>query len=78
MIDLGLGGNPGPPLDGVQWGAASYHPTLTIIAAAQSLYAQHSVDAIARHDAGARNLRVTSARIERHLGTGEPVAVCGA
>jgi len=28
------------------------------------LYAQHSVDAIARHDAGARNLRVTSHRIE--------------
>jgi hypothetical protein len=54
----------GVPLDGVQWGAASYHPTPTIIEAAQSLYAQHSVDAIARHDAGARNLRVTSTRIE--------------
>lgn len=64
LIDLGLGGNPGATLDGVQWGAASYHPTPTIIEAAQSLYAQHSVDAIARHDAGARNLRVTSARIE--------------
>jgi hypothetical protein len=64
VIDLGLGENPGVPLDGVQWGAASYHPTPTIIEAAQSLYAQHSVDAIARHDAGARNLRVTSSRIE--------------
>lgn len=64
VIDLGLGDALGDPLDGVQWGVASYHPTPTIIEAAQSLYAQHSVDAIARHDAGARNLRVTSARIE--------------
>lgn len=64
VIDMGLGGNPGVPLDGAQWGAASYHPTPTIIEAAQSLYAQHSVDAIALHDAGARNLRVTSTRIE--------------
>jgi hypothetical protein len=54
----------GEPLDGVRWGKASYHPTPTIIEAAQSLYAQHSVDAIARHDAGARNLGVTSTRIE--------------
>ncbi len=64
LIDLGLAQASGTPLDGVQWGAAPYHPTPTIIEAAQSLYAQHSVDAIARHDAGARNLRVTSARIE--------------
>ncbi|HJX11140.1 MAG TPA: hypothetical protein VJ733_11670 [Candidatus Binatia bacterium] len=28
------------------------------------MYAQHSVEAIARYDAGARNLRVTSRRIE--------------
>lgn len=46
------------------WGAAPYLPTPTIIEAAQSLYAKHSVDAIARHDAGASNLRVTSKRIE--------------
>lgn len=64
VMDMGLGEHPGTALDGVQWGAASYHPTPTIIEAAQSLYAQHSVDAIARHDAGARNLRVTSSRIE--------------
>jgi hypothetical protein len=64
VIDMGLREARGAPLDGVQWGAASYHPTPTIIEAAQSLYAQHSVDAIARHDAGARNLRVTSSRIE--------------
>jgi len=32
--------------------------------AARALYAQHSVEAIARHDAGAQNLRLTSRRIE--------------
>ena len=45
-------------------GAAPYHPTPTIVEAARALYAQHSVDAIARYDAGAQNLRVTSCRIE--------------
>jgi hypothetical protein len=64
LIDLGLRSIPGILLDGVRWCAAPYHPTPTIIQAAQTLYAQHSVDAIARHDAGARNLRVTSGRIE--------------
>ena len=54
----------GPSLDGLAWGSAPYHPTPSIIEAAQTLYAQHSVDAIARHDAGARNLRVTSRRVE--------------
>ncbi len=46
------------------WSSAPYHPTPTIVEAARSLYAQHSVDAIARFDAGAKNLRVTSRRIE--------------
>jgi hypothetical protein len=63
-IDLALHQAHGAVLDGMHWGAAPYHPTPTIIEAAQSLYAQHSVDAIARHDAGARNLQVTSSRIE--------------
>jgi len=44
--------------------AGSYRPTPTIVEAARSLYAQHSVEAIARYDAGAENLRVTSRRIE--------------
>ncbi|MBI3985891.1 MAG: DUF2075 domain-containing protein [Lentisphaerae bacterium] len=64
VIDLGLRCIPGDPLNGMQWGAASYHPTPTIVEAAQALYAKHSVDDIARHDAGARNLRVTSQLIE--------------
>src|SRR5262249_58626238 len=42
---------------------APYRPTPTIIEAARELYAQHSVEAIARYDAGAENLRVTSRRI---------------
>ncbi len=63
-IDAAAQHIPGPPIDGVQWGDSPYHPTPTIVEAAQTLYAQHSVDSIARHDAGARNLRVTSRRIE--------------
>jgi hypothetical protein len=54
----------GPEIDSKHWAAARYHPTPTIIEAARSLYAQHSVEAIARFDAGAKNLRVTSRRIE--------------
>src|SRR5437868_9829835 len=46
------------------WGRAPYHPTPTIVEAARALYAEHSVEAIARFDAGATNLRVTSQRIE--------------
>src|SRR6266496_1971941 len=46
------------------WSRASYHPTPTIVEAARALYAQHSVEAIARFDAGAQNLHVTSRRME--------------
>jgi hypothetical protein len=42
----------------------TYLPTPTIVEAAQALYSRHSVDAIARHDAGTVNLRLTSHRIE--------------
>lgn len=54
----------GAALDAIVWARAPYQPTPTIIEAAQALYAHHSVDAIARHDAGARNLGVTSQRVE--------------
>ncbi len=64
IIDATLQKITGPPLDENQWAHASYHPTPTIVEAARSLYAQHSVEAIARFDAGARNLRVTSRRVE--------------
>jgi len=55
----------GGPLAQERWPQAPYHPTPTIVEAARALYAQHSVEAIARHDAGAQNLRVTSGRIEQ-------------
>jgi hypothetical protein len=48
----------------MSWAQAPYKPTPTIIEAARVLYAKHSVDTIARHDAGAVNLRITSLRIE--------------
>ncbi len=54
----------GPVIDAASWQSASYHPTPTIIEAARALYVQHSVEAIARYDAGAKNLRVTSRRID--------------
>jgi len=54
----------GNPIDGRAWGTAPYRPTPTIVQAARALYAGHSVDAISRSDAGARNLLVTSKRVE--------------
>ena len=54
----------GATVDADAWARASYRPTPTIIEAARALYAQHSVEAIARYDAGAQNLYVTSRRIE--------------
>jgi Uncharacterized conserved protein (DUF2075) len=64
LIRAGLDHAVGDCLDARKWGDSPYQPTPTIIEAAQTLYAQHSVDAIARHDAGARNLKITSQRIE--------------
>ena len=63
-LDSSLRAVSGDALDAEVWSHASYHPTPTIIEAARSLYAQHSVEAIARFDAGAQNLHVTSRRIE--------------
>ena len=51
------------PIDAVAWSRSPYQPTPTIIEAARALYSRHSVEDISRHDAGARNLRVTSQRI---------------
>lgn len=55
----------GPPIDGANWGRSSYQPTPTIIEAARALYSRHTVDAITRNDAGAKNLRVTSWAVEQ-------------
>jgi hypothetical protein len=54
----------GMALDGNRWAHAPYRPTPTIIEAARSLYAHHSVGAIKTFDASKRNLQVTSRRIE--------------
>src|SRR6266496_843486 len=63
-LELALSAVGGAAVDAQVWSRASYHPTPTIVEAARSLYAQHSVEAIARFDAGAQNLHVTSRRIE--------------
>jgi hypothetical protein len=65
ILDLALSEYRTPIVDIDSWERAPYQPTPTIIEAAQSLYSRHSVDAIARHDAGARNLSITSARVEQ-------------
>lgn len=54
----------GVVLDPHAWIIAPYFPTPTIIEAAQALYSQHSVEAISRHDAGAKNLKITSQKID--------------
>ena len=57
------------------WEKSIYLPTPTIVEAAQSLYAKHSVEDIARSDAGAQNLTTTTkaieAIIEKSKATGE-------
>ncbi|MBO1325966.1 DUF2075 domain-containing protein [Acetobacter sp. TBRC 12305] len=52
-----------PALDEHCWRDAGYKPTPTIIEAAQTLYRTHNVADIARSDAGAKNLRQTSASV---------------
>ena len=42
----------------------SFNPGETIIEAARALYSRHTVDAITRNDAGAKNLQVTSGTVE--------------
>jgi hypothetical protein len=54
----------GSLIDTKIWSTASYKPTPTIVEAARALYSQHSVQDIARHDAGAQNLTLTSTRVE--------------
>ena len=53
------------PISPATWGTGSYSPTPTIIEAARSLYARHTVHDITRSDAGAVNLAATSGCIER-------------
>ena len=71
IVDVALAKISGPAVDAEAWSRASYHPTPTIVEAARALYAQHSVEAIARFDAGAQNLHVTSRRIEELVDEGQ-------
>jgi hypothetical protein len=63
-VDLALRTVRGERLDAERWAGAPYRPTPNIVEAARALYAQHSVEAIARYDAGAQNLGKTSCRIQ--------------
>jgi hypothetical protein len=65
VFEMGIQHISGETIDAAAWSRAAYRPTPTIIEAARSLYAHHSIEAIARHDAGATNLRVTSQRVEQ-------------
>jgi hypothetical protein len=63
-IDEALRDAVGTPIDADAWARSPYQPTPTIIEAARALYSRHSVEAITRNDAGARNLQVTSGTVE--------------
>lgn len=52
-----------PPFNYTLWESSEYLPTPTIIEAAQALYTGHNVRDISRSDAGARNLTVTTDKI---------------
>ena len=64
LIKEALSSIEAPTIVPQSWVCSPYQPTPTIIEAAQSLYSRHSVEAISRHDAGARNLAITSKRVE--------------
>lgn len=52
-----------------RWMSSGYLPTPTIIEAAQALYQNHSVDEIARSDAGAKNLNATTQCLRNIINT---------
>ena len=64
LIEEALSSIEATSIDPESWVCSPYQPTPTIIEAAQNLYTRHSVEAISRHDAGARNLAITSKRVE--------------
>lgn len=64
LIDYAIEQITGEQVDAAVWMRSPYRPTPTIIEAARTLYAEHTVEALARYDAGAKNLRETSQRIE--------------
>jgi hypothetical protein len=55
----------GAEIDAAKWESGRYYPTPTIIEAARSLYAGHSVEEISRNDADAINVGRTSEAISK-------------
>ncbi|MEX0332156.1 MAG: DUF2075 domain-containing protein [Puniceicoccaceae bacterium] len=64
VMKLAFVRHPSELLDQKNWLESGYQPTPTIVEAARNLYSRHSVEAIARSDAGAKNLASTSSFIE--------------
>lgn len=63
ILRLGLAAASNTVLNPAEWMQAGYHPTPTIVEAAQALYKGHQVTDITRSDAGAANLAITGACI---------------
>jgi hypothetical protein len=60
LIDKFLAHDSSNLINAALWSRSGYHPTPTIIEAAQALYRDHDVRDISRSDAGAQNLTHTS------------------
>lgn len=60
LITATLALNKASPIDTGAWSRSGYHPTPTIVEAAQALYRDHDVRDISRSDASAQNLSHTS------------------
>lgn len=65
IMQLALMLNAGPQLDPIEWGNGAYHPTPTIVEAAQALFAGHAVDDIAHSEAAGEELERTSLTVEQ-------------
>ncbi len=63
VIQTQISHSGGLHFDPVRWIHSPYKPTPTIIEAAQALYANHNVEAIARSEASGDNIAVTSVRL---------------
>lgn len=64
-LDLIAGSLERGSLEPENWINSTYHPTPTIVEAAQALYKGHKVDEISRSDAGAINLTKTCSHVSR-------------
>lgn len=65
VISKALEEIPYTAIDPLMWAQSGYHPTPTIIEAAQALYRDHQVEEITRSDTSAHNLSVTTAKISQ-------------